>query len=488
MAILVLLAAFPLAQASALALFPEAAKMLSYAMLIAAPAIAGACCLFRARRSAATLAWAALGVGALVWAAGIGAAMAGELLAGFDDNGAFSLLLFILYGVPIIFVAASPAHETWRVRLIDAALALALGVLFFLHTFTFASAGGTDDEGFLKLRLMFDIENVFIALFAMVRWRTAREPAEQTFFRALTLYSVLYLAVAAYINHLQADAEYGGPADVLIPLPFLLLAGLALLARDRAGTHVGGRASDAFVRVATAGSPIMLSTAVLTVSASLVIDRPAFGIVGFAVALFGYGTRSILVQVRGHDERAALATLALTDALTGLANRRRFDEALDSEWSRARRSGGQLALLMIDIDRFKQFNDALGHPAGDRCLHEVGRTLARCVRRKSDVVARYGGEEFAVILPDTSKDDALRVAEWMRKKVAGKGLRTPARGGVVTVSIGVGWARQAEGDDPTLLTSAADGALYEAKLAGRNRVAVGAADIPPLIGRLSSSA
>src|SRR5690606_27390434 len=259
-------------------------------------------------------------------------------------------------------------HETWRVRLIDAAQALALGVLFFLYTFTFASAEGTSDEGFLKLRLMFDIENLFIALFAMVRWRAARAPTERAFFRVLALYALLYLAVAAYINHAQADAEYGGLTDILIPLPFLLLAGLALMARDGAGNHAGARAPDTFARVAAAGSPIMLSTAVLAVSASLVLERPAFGIAGFAVALFGYGTRSILVQVRGHDERAALAALALTDALTGLANRRRFDEALDSEWSRARRSGGQIALLMIDIDHFKRFNDTRGHPAGDRCL------------------------------------------------------------------------------------------------------------------------
>src|SRR5690606_1807454 len=127
----------------------------------------------------------------------------------------------------IIFIAASPPREALSVRLIDAALALVLGVLFFLHTFTFATLAGASGNGFLKLRLMFDIENVFIALFAAVRWRAARDPAEQTFFWALTLYSVLYLAVAAYINHFQADAAYGGPADALIPLPFLLLAGVA---------------------------------------------------------------------------------------------------------------------------------------------------------------------------------------------------------------------------------------------------------------------
>lgn len=185
--------------------------------------------------------------------------------------------------------------------------------------------------------------------------------------------------------------------------------------------------------------------------------------------------------------RAALAALASTDALTGLANRRRFDETLDSEWSRARRSGEPIALLMIDIDNFKRLNDTLGHPAGDRCLREVGRTLAQCIGRKSDLVARYGGEEFTAILPGASQGDAFRIAEWMRRMVAGKALQTPAEGGVVTVSVGVGWVRQAEGDDPSHLTAAADGALYEAKRAGRNRVAVREADAPPPRERLSSS-
>src|SRR5690606_14860962 len=176
--------------------------------------------------------------------------------------------------------------------------------------------------------------------------------------------------------------------------------------------------SDGFARVVAAGSPIMLPTALLAVSALLIPYHPVLGVAGFAFSLFGYALRTILVQVRGNNERAELTALALTDALTGVANRRRFDEALESEWSRGRRHGSPLALLMIDIDNFKMLNDTFGHSAGDRCLREIGRTLTGCVMRKTDIVARYGGEEFAVILPNTGRDDAIHVANWMCRKIA----------------------------------------------------------------------
>ncbi len=481
--IVALSAVFPLAHAVGVFASADLAKPLSYGFLLAAPALAAAACFWRARASEVRVHWTALGAAMLLWAGGMAAVMAGEMLAGFDDDGAIGLLLFVLYGVPLIFVAASPARDGWWVRLVDAGLALVLGLVFFAHTFTFATLEGIEGGGFQNLRLMFDVENAFIALFAAVRLRAARARAEQAFFSTLAVYAIAYMLVAAYINHFQSDTGYGSPWDLLVPLPFLLLTALALLARN----GWPAAASDRLVSAVAAGSPIMLPTALLAVSASLVVHRPAIGIAGFAAALFGYGLRTVLVQVHGHDERAALTALALTDALTGLANRRLFDEALASEWSRARRGDASLALLMVDIDRFKQLNDTLGHPAGDRCLREVGRTLAGCVKRKGDVVARYGGEEFAIVLPNTSREDALRVAEWMRKKIARKGLRASGAGGTVTVSIGVGCVDGPHGDDATLLIAAADSALYEAKRSGRNRVVARWLDESPA-SRLSSSA
>jgi diguanylate cyclase (GGDEF)-like protein len=157
-----------------------------------------------------------------------------------------------------------------------------------------------------------------------------------------------------------------------------------------------------------------------------------------------------------------LQRLSMIDALTGVDNRRRFDEALDREWRRSSRSGSPLSLLMIDVDRFKEYNDTRGHQAGDECLRAVAVVLRECLSRAADVVARYGGEEFAVLLPDSDLAGARCVAERLRARVE---ERTP-----VTISAGVATMAAAQAIWPTALVSAADDALYEAKRQGRNRV------------------
>jgi diguanylate cyclase (GGDEF)-like protein len=164
-----------------------------------------------------------------------------------------------------------------------------------------------------------------------------------------------------------------------------------------------------------------------------------------------------------------LHRLTRTDALTGIANRRYFDERLEQEWHRAERQDQALSLLMIDVDSFKAFNDAYGHPEGDQCLICVAGLIAQTIRGPSDLSARYGGEEFAVILPGINQAEALAVAERLRASITERALehqRSPF--GIVTVSIGV--AERSTADDQMALISAADTALYAAKNAGRNRV------------------
>ncbi|HEY6139535.1 MAG TPA: diguanylate cyclase [Thermoanaerobaculia bacterium] len=159
---------------------------------------------------------------------------------------------------------------------------------------------------------------------------------------------------------------------------------------------------------------------------------------------------------------AHLQRLSMLDGLTGVANRRRFNEALDVEWRRGIRSKAPLSLLMIDIDTFKRYNDAHGHQAGDECLCLVGATLQESLHRAGDLVARYGGEEFAVLLPETDAEHALRVAEILRERVA---AATP-----VTISVGVSTITPDLGGASFVLVADADAALYEAKRRGRNRV------------------
>ena len=177
------------------------------------------------------------------------------------------------------------------------------------------------------------------------------------------------------------------------------------------------------------------------------------------------------------DHAESLRARSYVDGLTGIANRRYFDVALDRELRRAQRSGGQLSLLLMDIDSFKAYNDHFGHQQGDSCLTTVAQALAAMLKRPADVAARYGGEEFAAILPDTSAEQAVIVANAVREHVAG--LQLPHAAGAarahVTLSIGVASFDKEGLDEAAPLIEAADKALYAAKRAGRDCVMVAGA-------------
>lgn len=170
-----------------------------------------------------------------------------------------------------------------------------------------------------------------------------------------------------------------------------------------------------------------------------------------------------------------LGQQALQDGLTGLSNRRAFDQTLDCEWDRTLREGTEMTLLLIDVDYFKQFNDGYGHQVGDDCLRSVAAAIQTHVQRPGDLVCRYGGEEIAVILGHTGAVGGLELAELLRASVEALAIphiRNP-NGSVVTVSIGVATALAREGGTirmPEGLLQSSDHALYRAKNDGRNRV------------------
>jgi diguanylate cyclase (GGDEF)-like protein len=166
-----------------------------------------------------------------------------------------------------------------------------------------------------------------------------------------------------------------------------------------------------------------------------------------------------------------LHRLARTDGLTGMDNRRTFEEAAEKEWRRAQRNDGSLAMLLIDVDSFKGFNDLYGHSAGDDALIAVARCITQEVRRPGDTAARYGGEEFAVLLPDTDEAGAICIAEKIRAAVQALALGHVASSHhVLTVSIGVATTQGEAFTTSRALVNAADQALYAAKDGGRNRV------------------
>ncbi len=195
------------------------------------------------------------------------------------------------------------------------------------------------------------------------------------------------------------------------------------------------------------------------------------------------GARHCLIQVSDvsiavgrerllRDQTLVLRSQSFADGLTGIANRRHFDVALEKEWRIAKRNGRALSLLMIDIDYFKAYNDHYGHQQGDLCLIQVAAELAGMLQRAADLVARYGGEEFAVILPETDAGQARQVAEAIRGRLAALALEH-GQGGAgphITVSVGIATYSVAQALEESELLGAADRALYLAKRNGRNRV------------------
>jgi len=178
----------------------------------------------------------------------------------------------------------------------------------------------------------------------------------------------------------------------------------------------------------------------------------------------------VRTQLTVKRQADALRALTLTDALTGVANRRAFDERLDAEWRRCARAGLPVALVLVDVDHFKLYNDHYGHQAGDACLAQVGAAMRRVAGRPQDLVARYGGEEFAFLLPQLDAQGAAGVARKLRAEMAQLAMphaHSPTAD-KLTLSIGIASLVPHEGQAPGALVRAADAQLYLAKTDGRN--------------------
>ncbi|SDG34206.1 sensor domain-containing diguanylate cyclase [Paraburkholderia phenazinium] len=251
------------------------------------------------------------------------------------------------------------------------------------------------------------------------------------------------------------------------------------LVHEQSGTFVSKASADRVERIYTfahvPGAPLIVGIApavhdVLTSwrrrSELALLMTVLLGGAYVAVSwLFAFALRDKVLA------EAELKRIASTDALTGLNNRRAFDRRLAQEWRRALREQTPLALLFMDIDYFKRFNDTYGHAMGDEVLSVVAERIVSGTRRPLDFAARYGGEEFAVVLPDTALEGALKVAEKIRKRVESAGLEHKgAQSGHVTISVGCAVCHPPEGGSAADLLAAADAQLYAAKAAGRNQV------------------
>jgi diguanylate cyclase (GGDEF)-like protein len=259
-------------------------------------------------------------------------------------------------------------------------------------------------------------------------------------------------------------ARQSPPDLILIDAEMPGLSGLEVCAALRADPQL----CDVPVIIVTGHTEVAAEVAGFAAGASDFIRKPPVAEVVVARAR---------TQLRLKAMGDALRASALTDGLTGLANRRRFDQDLRVECERARRGHESLAQLLIDVDHFKRYNDRYGHVAGDACLRAVAGAIRDCIRRPADLAARYGGEEFAVLLPQTDAAGAEAMAARIVEAVAALALphEDSPLGGIVTVS--VGWAAARPDLDARIvqtrgeaLTESADRLLYAAKAAGRGRV------------------
>jgi diguanylate cyclase (GGDEF)-like protein len=210
-------------------------------------------------------------------------------------------------------------------------------------------------------------------------------------------------------------------------------------------------------------------------------DVPSLGI-----AMILYSSYLVLISLRGNHEywtalenerlleekSRELEIASRTDVLTGLYNRRYFDELFELEWGLSNRRRTPLTLLICDIDHFKNVNDTYGHPAGDEYLKLISRHIRQVFQRDTDVVARYGGEEFVVLLPDRDAEHTRELAQRLGEKVAGTVMEYDGKEIRTTISQGVTSCVPEPGMDRDRLLTRADNALYEAKNAGRNRIVV----------------
>ena len=225
-------------------------------------------------------------------------------------------------------------------------------------------------------------------------------------------------------------------------------------------------------RAATRNIPIIFLTAKGDVADETL--GLALGAVDYIVKPVSVPIVQARVRTHGELKRRGdlLETLSMRDGLTGIANRRRFNDCLNRAWRQAMRSATPISLLMADIDCFKAFNDTYGHMAGDECLKAVAATLAGVLKRPGDLAARFGGEEFVVILEETDLAGAMHLAETMRLAVSDLGLAHNGSciANVVTITLGAACCVPKAGGSAENLLCLADRKLYEAKMAGRNRV------------------
>ena len=399
---------------------------------------------------------------------------------------------FLSYGIPVLLAISFTDDEADLRKLfwLDGAQALVAVVLIYFQIFTILpSHGHATAISTTSLMYVYNAENLILAGAVTLRLLGSRAEPKRRFYIGLSIYLWSYAVVAGIMGYLELAQNIAqGWQDVLWGLPcLLLLAALSFWPRGLAHGNESHEDTNRSIPLLLDNlSPVLFTLVIAIMGARIAPAYPWLGFASITIAVALYGLRAALLQSKYLRSQHALASsshalvdavdrlrdISIHDGLTGIYNRRHFDEVLLAEWKRSIRTQKPLSLLLIDVDHFKKLNDRYGHPEGDECLKKIAQQLSTILRRSSDILARYGGEEFAAILPETSKESARLIADAMRLsieeiKIKNEGAKAT---GVVTVSIGVCSENATLSRPVDELLSAADAALYRAKKQGRNRV------------------
>lgn len=470
------------AHVSGLAFFPGRGMAVSYVFFFSVAALAMGCVVRAWYRSGPPRdrRWWLLFASLVLWVVGMSlSARQNYALDNSNPAPGDSMFFYILYVLPVLVAVSSApvaARKHWAMG-IDLVLAALLGVLFYVRTFSIVSLeGAMGPQQAVDVAYMLDFENACLAVAASLRFLATDRTDDHAFFRSVMFFFVSYAFAGYFYNHyiaLGGHPDFGtSPWDALLDVPFLALFVTIAVRLPQRHWHP----PVYLVRFVQSASPTFLAMSVLGFGLMVIPGYPSLGIAGAIAAVIGIGLRGTLAQVDLVEEeyrlsrsREELQGLVFIDALTGLANRRALDERLLREWHRP----GQrepIALLMIDVDFFKEYNDRYGHLAGDDCLRALAETLTARGLRPSDFIARFGGEEFAVVAPGTRLEEALVLADDLRAHVEAQAIIHPMSPfGVLTITIGVAATQPSANSGPLDLLNAADRALYRAKHAGRNR-------------------
>ena len=464
------------------------ALALSYAFHIVAPLLAFTACCRRAYASGPNslrTAWGLFGASLLLWSIGM-------ILSAWEDLAQvvaptvtyFSDFVYFFYGVPILLAISSATHNRRSATFLwlDGVQIILAAYLTSVAIFPVAlfPQQGVDPMPVTLLVLTYNVENIALACCATLRLLAHRRDGEEgRYYLLLASFLWVYAVCAGRYNQLMIAApDDVGLRELLVDFPFLMLAALVLQPAAKNTRTDHEREKDSLALFIDNFSPIFFTTALLGLGFAVMQQHFYLGMISVFVALAVYALRATTLQSRYmrteralREARDKLERLSLTDGLTGIANRRCFDQTLELEWQRGARSPQPLALLLIDIDFFKKLNDEFGHPYGDACLVKIAQALRSALPRSVDQIARYGGEEFAAILPATNLAGAELVGAKMREAVALLKIdNAPSLGGAVTVSIGLAICIDFRDRTQAALIAASDQALYRAKQNGRNRV------------------